>query len=443
MKRNCSFLQMHNASVFLLGLLLSFPVWALDELKPADFSGAMIYSGSQGSLLVLEIPMEVYHGLRRHDLGDLRVFDASEQAVPHIIRERPNELFSPPPQDVPFFNWNGGRENNFPVNTDIEINTSGGVVRIKNQAGASDSSVFLVDLSALQYMPSTLKVKMDNQGRNFNAPVTINYSTDLSNWALYDKRQVLASFGDTLQDTLELPEAWKLYLLLKFDSDAPPPQFITAFFKQQESSSEYHELTITGRKSSDGKTVNYFTGGFYPAEEIDFFLTEADSIPVIIKNRFNENDEWNIARRGTIFRYNSTDGIEKNAPFIIASGGFNSQPPYWELEAAGGLPFSSVPDMVIRWKARELIFPARGSGPWTLAFGNIECPPLSSLEILTIVREAELEEALFTGEIRYEKTDLTIPGKRSYGHYILWAVLGTAVLLLSILAFKIAQSMKK
>ena len=428
-------------------LLLSLPVFA-EEFKPEDFSGAMVYSGSEGSLLAIDIPLEVYHGLRRPDLGDLRIFDKAGLAVPFIIRERPKEMFTPPPEEVPFFIWDSGKENDLPVDTDIEINTQGGVIRIKNQSGSGlKAPVFLVDLSALPFEAHVLTIKVDNQGKDFSSPVTIHSSKDLSNWTLFSKRQVIASFGgSSFQDTLELPEEGERYLLLSFGMEAPRLQAITVSFKQEELASLFHELIIKGSRSEDGKKLNYFTGGFYPIETIDFLLPEADSIQVIIKNRFSENEEWNIYGRETIFRYNSGDGIEKNSPFSISSSayrGFHSQAPYWELEAAGALPFNTVPDMVIRWQSRELIFPARGAGPWTLAYGNSACPPLDPAEIFPLRGELKTEAALFTGVSRYEMTGLITPEKRNYSSYFLWIFLGASVLILSILAYKIAKSMRK
>ena len=427
---------------FLLILFISFPAWAADNPKPGDFDGAMFYSGREGSLLVLDVPPEVYQGLRQGDLGDIRIFDAAEKPVPFFIRERPGEWFTPAPEEVPFFVWEGGKENNFPANTDIEINTSGGVVRIKNQNHLSGSSpVFLVDLSLLKYSPSKLTVKIENRGNNFNTPVSIHYSGDLSNWRSFDKRQTLASFGGTVQDILELPETTiknMRYLLITFSRETPPPVNMIAQFEVRERPASYHEAVFQGIKSSDGKKVNYNTESYYPIETIDFILSEADSIPVLIKNRFAIKDEWNVLSSGTLFRYNSAGGIEKNPPFEI-----ESQAPYWELETSGALPFNSIPECLIRWKPREIIFPARGKGPWILAFGNANCQPQGQGELLRLTGKEELEPAFFTGEKRYEKTELPELKENNYRVLILWIFLGAAVIILSLLAFTIARSMKR
>ena len=439
---------------FLL-LLSSFPAWTAEETGLKDFAGAMVYSGREGSLLKLEIPEEVYQGFRRPDLGDLRIFDAAGKAVPFIVRDRPREMFTPSPEAVPFFIWDGGKDNQFPSNTDIEINTSGGVVRIKDQNSIPGTSpVFLVDLSLLKYTPSSLNVETKNQGKNFNSSVSVHYSRDLSNWIPFEKKQVLASFGGSVQDTLDLGEIPELaashelsetgdsknmlYLLISFGRDAPKPAGMTVYFKPREKPAEYLEAVIQGRKNPDGKTVSYNTEAFYPAESIDFVLAETDSIPVLVKNRFSEKDEWNIITRGTLFRYISAGEIVKNPPFEI-----RSQAPYWELEASGELRFNTVPECVIRWTPRELIFPARGKGPWTLAFGNATCGPLGSEELLPLSGREEFEPAIFTGEKRYEKTELSVSARdRDYRVYILWAFLGAAVIILSLLAYNIAKSMR-
>jgi hypothetical protein len=440
--------KLTRALAFLLLLLSPFRAGADDRPKPKDFDGAMLVTGREGSLLLLEIPAEVYRGLRRPDMGDIRIYDAAEIPVPYTIRGRGGELFTPAPEEISFFAWNGGRENNLPSETDIEINTSGGVVRIKNQSLVPGSSrEYLADLSLTKFIPSALRINMDNRGNNFNAAVSVLYSGDLSSWRSLDRRQVLASFGGTVQDTVDLSALHGLpavrYLLLRFDGGAPSPLGMTLIFSEQEKAAEYHELIFRGNLSSDRKKVNYLLEGFFPAESIDFILAEADSIPVLVKNRGNEKDEWSVRASGTLFRYNSADGTIRNPPFELNPGRNFTQAPFWELEASGELYFSAAPELLIRWKPGELIFPARGKGPWTLAYGNAACAPLGRGELFPLAGDAELQAAVFTGEARYERTSGAPPKERDYSIYFLWAFLAAAALILTILAFSIAKSMRK
>ena len=111
---------------------------------------------------------------------------------------------------------------------------------------------------------------------------------------------------------------------------------------------------------------------------------------------------------------------------------------------AGERIFAEPPELLIRWKMRELIFLALGKGPWTLAYGNAACgPPEDGLPQLER-GDAELLPALPTGMIRYEpkpRKPVEEEG-RSFGVWVLWGVLILAAALLSSLAFVIVRSMK-
>jgi len=159
---------------------------------------------------------------------------------------------------------------------------------------------------------------------------------------------------------------------------------------------------------------------------------------VLVKNRYSEDDEWKVRARETIFRYSSGGSVIRSEPFKIVS-----QAPFWELETTGELAFSSVPECVIRWKPRELIFPARGKGPWTLAYGNAAAGPLRAGELQLPGGGEELERAVFTGEKRYEKKEMASQTKFKTGKFLPWAFLGAAVITLSLLALHIAKSMRK
>jgi hypothetical protein len=410
--------------------------------KPEDFAGAYELTGQEGNLLRLELPVEVFEGVRRPDLGDIRIFNADGNPAPFIVREPPPQVITPPPEEIPFFVWKRGDEKNPLTATDIEINTSGGVVQIKNQSsGGNSAPVYLADLSALEREPAELVIEADHGGRYFNTPVTIHYSADLSHWTTFDKKQILAFYGSAgaNRDILELPGGEKFrYLLLGMEKSAPPPARMEARFDPAPAPAAIREKSIKGEKSGDGKTVSYNTGGFYPVFEIDFVLSGADSLQVEILSRRREDEDWSYRGRETIYRFNSGPGeTRKNDPFPVSASA-----PYWELKAPGERVFAEPPEMVIRWKMRELVFLALGRGPWTLAYGSAAYAP--SDDELPLPEEGELLPALPTGTTRYEAGRREgIKEDRLYGVWLLWGVLILAVLLLSFLAFRIARSMRK
>jgi hypothetical protein len=132
--------------------------------------------------------------------------------------------------------------------------------------------------------------------------------------------------------------------------------------------------------------------------------------------------------------------MRKNSPFPISGPA-----PFWELGVSGERTFTVPPELVIRWKMRELVFLALGKGPWTLAYGNAAVgPPAGGLPQLE-EGDAELLPALPTGLERYERRPGAGQGARDdfrLGAWVLWGVLILAVMLLSFLAFVIARSMR-
>jgi hypothetical protein len=463
--------------VLLLFLLPGMGLFSIEEVppKPEDFAGAYGLTGQAGGLLRLELPAEVFMGAERPDLGDLRIFDAKGVPAPYVIREVPGRTINPPPRDIPFFVWKQGDEKALLKGTDIEINTSGAVVQIKNQSQREGSPpVYLADLSGLylpdqggeppeefiptesippELVPTELLIETAHGGRFFNTPVTVHYSSDLSHWTLFERKQILSFYGSAgaNRDTLILPKDGKIrYLLIRMEPGAPPPEKMTVRFDPATVPAGIREKSIRGETSDGGKTLRYNTGGFYPAFEIDFVLPQADSFQVTIRNRYSEDDEWNDLGRATIFRYNSPGGEpQKNSPLPLSGSA-----PFWELAVSGERSVANPPELVIRWKMRELIFLALGEGPWTLAYGNAGFGPPAegslpqlergSAEQIPPSEQAPLEllPAFPTGLARYEPRPQRTKEDPAFGVWVLWGVLILAVILLSSLAFVIARSMR-
>ena len=62
---------------------------ALATERPDVFAyGIPIKAGAQSALYEVEIPLAVYRGVTRSDLGDLRVFNGAGETVPHALKPR-------------------------------------------------------------------------------------------------------------------------------------------------------------------------------------------------------------------------------------------------------------------------------------------------------------------------------------------------------------------
>jgi hypothetical protein len=413
--------------------------------RPEDFAGTIEYTGAGGSLLTLEIPGAVYRGLERPDGGDIRVFDADGLPVPFLVRPAPAIRVTPESEDIPFFVWQEERGRALPEGTDIEIDASGAVVRIRGQAPAEPRGGrdYLLDLSGLSRKPAVLDFSLKRTDEFFNTPVRVYASDDLSQWRPREKRQVFAWYGEgaVSRSLVDPGDEKSRYLLLKFETRDPAPERITARFDAVEIPALAEEGEIEGTLSADRRTVLYDMRAFYPLVRIEWRLSEPDSVEVIIGSRCFEWEEWGYRGRQRLYRYRLEDGGErKNDPFEVSGAA-----PLWQLEAAGDIPFNSAPVCRPSRELQELIFLARGKGPWTLAYGSRDWGPLSGSGLSAAEGEAGgAAPAVPTGAARYEKRKDSPAGpERQWGQWVLWAILVLSVMVLSLLAFMLARSMRR
>ena len=427
--------------LFFSFVLFAIPLLADDPVpKPEDFAGALTLEGPGGGLLKIEIPEAVYRGLRRPDRGDIRVFDSQGVMVPFAVRPAPGMIEVPPPVEIPFFLWNEEPGRVLPAGTDIEIDTAGTVLRIKNQnSSARTQPVYLLDLSALDYTPVELQLEIEEE-QFFNTAVFLFSSTDLNGWKEFARRQTIAWYGDSgaSRTSVELPVEKFRYLLLRFDRGELKPSRIFAHFNEVEVPPPAKETLINGQLNSDKRIMEFNTGGFFPMDSINFKLGENDSIDVRVKNKFAASGEWNIVSNVTLYRLNSATGdFLYNRPLKTGSSA-----PLWSIEAQGGFVFSSSVECQLFWTVYELVFLGRGEGPWTLAYGNADFGPITGgLRLDEYPDESGIAQAGIAGQPRYRPREEH--KSRGWGQWVLWSILILAVLILLTLAFFTVKSMKK
>jgi hypothetical protein len=407
--------------------------------KPEDFAETLSLSGIDGRLMAVEIPEKVYRGVKRPDAGDIRVFDASGNLVPFTVRKPPRETVEIPPESAPFFLWKPSQDKPFPGDRDIEIGVSGSVVKITSLPEQSASSrIYLIDLSGLSHPPSALRIETAHNEVFFNGKVEIHGSSDLNQWRSFGEAQTIAYYGNSSanRNRLEIPAQY-LYLLLRFEEQMPSLQKADALFAPASAPPRILKTRIAGEKNADETAIRYDAGGYFPIVGLDFQFSEPESVQTALKNRFYPNEEWRFLTNMRIYRFHTGDSgeVQKNAVFECASTAR-----YWELEAAGERPFAVIPDCSILWEPRELVFLARGTAPWTLAYGNAAYTlPDTGLAIPN--SEVPLPAAVSIDETDNPRNAASENGMQ--GTWLLWGTLLLGVLVLSGLALYTAQSMRR
>ena len=78
---------MNRSTILVVLLALTFPATADTPLRPADFAyGIPIETTGDAPFHEFSVPQSVYESVTRTDLGDLRVFNARDEIVPHALR---------------------------------------------------------------------------------------------------------------------------------------------------------------------------------------------------------------------------------------------------------------------------------------------------------------------------------------------------------------------
>ncbi|MDR1306048.1 MAG: DUF3999 domain-containing protein [Treponema sp.] len=410
-----------------------------------DFAGKIEVTGNPGSLLSFEIPEDVYRGLERSDMGDIRIYDSSGNPAPFLLRGPKENITVPPEKTVPLLEWNEKAGRFAPSSPDVEISVSGAAISIYpsagelpagQAAGAASGGLYLADLSGLDGDPPS-KLVLDFEGDAFfNARLSIRKSDDLARWEEYGRAQTAAFYNNPGTDRNEFDIPRARYLLLEFDGTTPPVNSAAVRFDPVETPAALRETSFTGTKSAGGKTVQYRTEGCFPVKQLCFSLARPDSIPVVIRNRNGEEDDWRYAGETVLYRI-ETPG---ESPLVNGPVDTFGRGPYWEIEAPGEQVFTEVPRLTILWEALEIVFLARGEGPWTLAYGNgAYGPPESSLS--GIRDEAETFPAAL-GRRSYTAPAGKAAGTERWGQIVLWGILGFAAAALCGLAAYIVKSAK-
>ncbi len=442
--------------LLLVWLSLMAPVASAEApLRLSDFAYGMTLQAEAASALYrVELPEEVYRRVTRADLGDLRIFNAAGEVVPHVLPPPAREAQPPRLVGLPFFPLfaapdRQGSETTLRIAPDqqgalIDLQVRGG-----ERPGGALLTHYLLDASALREPIRRLQLKWRAGSEPFVAHVTVEASDDLSQWRSVGGGTLADLFhGDhhLQRDELSFAGLAAKYLRISW----PPgekPVALSGVEAEIAPLDREDPLRWTSAESgsSDGAAGRYrfVANGYLPVERLEVVLPQQNTV---IKARISSapDADGNYRQQhfqGVIYALQQEGQILASGPLVIERTAHR----YWQLEVdpqSGGVG-SGQPQLKLGWRAQQLIFVARGNGPFTLAFGSISAQALpvdSSLQGMiaalgngndqsSMVRPV-VAQAVRTlgGAQRLQSPPPPLPWKK----WLLWAVLvlGVAAMLL-------------
>lgn len=440
-------------ALLLAGLVLS--AQAADRLDA--FGYAMpIETGAADALQRLEIPRAAYEGSVRPHLADLRVFNALGETVPHafVPRAAPDAAQA---KAVPlrFFPLHGSRDSSAQELVIVtERTANGSVVRVRSgQDGARRGAVvvgYLVDAGERKPALQTLELDWKPAGNGFSGSLRVEGSDDLSSWTTLVSAAPLLSLefgGQRLeQKSVELHTARQRYLRLSWPA-GQPPLALTALTgrpgtTQVEPSRRWKALDVTaGRKAGE---YRFDLGGRLPLDRLRIGLPEANTLVAVeILSREREEDAWQVVARAVVYRL-TRDGIETWSPPIAVHGSAR----YWMLrvDQKGGGIGAGLPKLEAGWVPEQLVFVARGTPPFQLAYGNAQAQA-AAYPIDSVVPGWRSDEPLRAaqarvGEPRAMAGPSALHARPDYKTWMLWAALAAGVAILAWMAWQLSKQLK-
>ena len=433
---------------FALLALLALPA-AAQDVAPAQFAyGTLIETTGGAALYSVRLPVAVYQRSTRADLADVRVFNAGAQPVPHAIRPQVVPDSQPPVAvALPVFPLPAVHGDNGPAAFDVRIQGGGALVSIRSATndGAPADGGWLVDASALRTPIASLdlafagtaplvarvNVEASDDLRAFR-PVTANAPIVRTQVGGQQLAQLRVELGGVKAKYLRITGiGGALPATLQQVSAVPPPQAGIAA----------REHLVAAQSKADGSSHVFELDGAYPADRIGVELKEDNSVVSFeVEARTGDSGEWVQVARGTAYRLKQNGVTVTSPPLAVQPGAWRQ----WRLKTIGSASTAESPRLRLEWIPAELVFAARGSGPFMLAYGSGAIRTSAAMPIDTLIpgygtdQAVEPAEATIGQNVQLAGTSALKP-EADVKQWGLWGVMAAGALMLGMMAARLLR----
>jgi hypothetical protein len=445
--------------IAVLILLLGGAVAAAAE-RPQDFAYAIaIHADARDALYEIEIPASVYRGVTRSDLGDIRVFNAQGEVVPHAFKPSPTGgMEKPATVELPRFPLYAEAGASIEdLNVRVEKRSDGTIINVSSRAKGGDGKTrlrgYLLDASSLKQPLRALLFDWRSVAEGFAGKIRIEGSDDLARWSLLTDNAPLVSLefgGHSLQQK-------------RVELRAPKVKFLRVSWPQTQRSLDLSSVraepagrvveaqrvwqTFSGSPvASKTGEYTYDLGGHFTFDRMRIELPQVNTVAQLqVLARAKSSEDWRPVTSAVIYRLRH-DGEEVTSPEVaVASSGER----YWMLrvDQKGGGMGAGIPGIHIGWLPQRMVFTARGEGPFQLAYGNSAAKP-ASFAINSLIPGYKTDSE-FKIKIAVLGEQITLAGaarlreRIDYKKWALWASLILGVLALGWMVYRLSRQMNR
>jgi hypothetical protein len=428
--------------------------------KPKDFAfGIPLTVEAESAFYRAALPAAFYAGSARADQGDLRVFNGDDAAVPYARLDSPAATREKKSTAVlPIFPLRVDEQSGDLSGLSLSITQSAGKtsVSLTTKEGqpvpAQRLAGYLVDATAVHEPISAITLAWKLESGGMNTRIRVETSDDLNQWRTLVGDAPLLDLEyegrHLLRDRVEFRQAPAKYLRISWPGQ-PPPQFheVRAEFGDRVLDTPRQWTEAPGSAVVDNENEFQFDlGGALPVDRVAIDLPELNSVvPAQLLARTAPAEPWRPVSSLVTYRLRQDAGEVSAPPLAVAPVTYR----YWLLRVdpkSGGLG-RGQPRMRAGWIAQEIVFAARGTGPFLIAYGNASAAS-SALPVSTLVPGYTLAGQPL-GAIAVAHAGVAAPlghleqakPPREYRRATLWGVLILGVAVLAWMAWQLSRQL--
>ncbi|KAF2392286.1 DUF3999 domain-containing protein [Pseudomonas frederiksbergensis] len=437
-----------------MGVALS----ASAQEKPSDFSTQVPLSVSgEGPWYRLELPLSVQLNARQTDLSDVRVFNAAGEAQAYALaRETAQSAENRSTTDVKWFPlYSSADATERAPSVRVQSSANGTLVEVQPstqlEAGEEVLRGWLLDASGIKAPLQQLILDWTSERDGFQR-FSIEASDDLQHWQSWGEGQVARlSFADERveQHEVGLPGQSARYLRLLWNSPQSAPVLTSAQLESASTRSLPLPLVwsqpLAGTRLKDGEYTWQLPMGLN-LERVQVELSQPNSLaPVTLSGRRESSLPWQSLSGGLLYRLtqNGQDVVQNE---LQLSGQTVQQLKLTVDERGGGLG-AEAPTVKFAVRSTQVVFLARGAGPYTLALGSATVKT-ANLPLSTLIPDyspakfAALGKATVDSGAAVTQAPTAVAAATAdtnWKKFGLWAVLLLSVLFLAVMAFSLLR----
>ena len=453
-------------SVLSIGLVLSLTTPYLVNAAPPtldDFAYTAKLTDANTSLRQLDLPIDVYSKMYRGDYGDLRIFSADGQVVPHQF-SRAETASSTELVNLIFYPFNKEQANDN-GNISIEVNQSTGKQQLKiNQSlkKKSNSKVeyqYIIENSPRKKEYTSLcKLKLYWQQSQSSQilGLKLESSQDLQNWRSLSRKLNVSrlNYADSqlVRDEVEFTCTSQPYLRLTWlnqDENVNKPAAgvsltsIQGFYTHQSGQKSQWKSFGKPKYNDDGHWL-FESNVVAPLIKMEF---SAPQNGLLYKgklfSRNNKEQSWRYRDRVTQYRLNLGDSELQSNAFSL--GSINDR--YWKFEPSIETKYTDaqLPEIKSAWRSNKVMFIAQGSPPFQMAFGNPKVLPAKNSNLNDLIQSLQQSgstvDTVSLAQIVDGEKSFSRDGKTNWKKIALWIVLLLGTMLMAFMAYRLFQQM--